>query len=128
MSVNRSLKLHAKELVEAQRLLLTGLVQARKDRGMTQGDVAKAMGISQSAVAQFEHYDSNPTLGTIRRYAMAVGADVTFNVKPRRPLPVQQRISKPLKRISKPLIRETKETSVNWDSKTMMVRRELADA
>lgn len=121
MSVNRSLKMHAKELLQAQRQLLTGLVQARKDRGMTQDDVATAMGISQSAVAQFEHYDSNPTLGTIRRYAMAVGADITYNVKRRGSFQVQQSISKPL-------IGETRKSPVNWESKTMTVRRELADA
>lgn len=121
MSANSSLKLHAKELIQAQRLLLTGLVQARKDRRMTQGDVAAAMGVSQSAVAQFEHYDSNPTLGTIRRYAMAVGADVTFDVKRRGSFQVSQRMSQPL-------VGETKKSFVNWDSKTMTVRRELADA
>ena len=121
MSSNRSLKLHAKELIQGQRVLLNGLVQARKDRGMTQDDVAAAMGITQSAVAQFEHYDSNPTLGTIRRYAMAVGADVTFNVNLRGSFQVSQRIPRPL-------IGETKRSPINWDLKTMTVRRELADA
>ncbi|GAA1490492.1 hypothetical protein GCM10009626_32380 [Brachybacterium sacelli] len=32
------------------------------------------MGVSQPTVAAFEHYDSNPTLATIQRYAMAVDA------------------------------------------------------
>lgn len=74
------MKDHAKQLLRSQRELLQGLVALRHERGMTQAEVANAMGVSQSAVAQFEHYDANPTLGTIRRYALTVGADLDFGV------------------------------------------------
>ena len=38
------------------------------------------MGISQPSVAAFERYDSNPTLATIRRYALAVEARLQTKV------------------------------------------------
>lgn len=70
----------AKELAKADYRLLIGLVRARKERGMTQQDVADKLGVSQPTVADFEREDSDPKLSTIRRYAHAVGAIVTHQV------------------------------------------------
>lgn len=52
------------------------LIEIRKNHGLTQEEVAQRMGISQPSVASMERYDSNPTLATIRRYALAVGAAI----------------------------------------------------
>jgi transcriptional regulator with XRE-family HTH domain len=38
------------------------------------------MGVTQPSVAAFEREDSNPTLSTIRRYALAVGARISYQV------------------------------------------------
>lgn len=76
-------KEHAKELVRTSRTFLEDLISLRSASKMTQGDVAELMGVSQSAVSQFEHYDSNPTLASIRRYALAVGADLVLEARPR---------------------------------------------
>ncbi|XBH22190.1 helix-turn-helix transcriptional regulator [Jonesiaceae bacterium BS-20] len=54
--------------------LIESLVKIRKMHGLSQAEIATRMGISQPAVASFERYDSNPTLATIRRYALVVGA------------------------------------------------------
>ena len=56
------------------------LVRARKAAGMSQRDVAAALGIKQSSVAGFESHDNDPRLSTIRRYALAVGAHVEHRV------------------------------------------------
>lgn len=80
----KRLKEHAKELVSTQRSFIESLIALRSTSGMTQQDVANLMGVSQSAVSLFEHYDSNPTLASIRRYALAVNADLVMQVKPRR--------------------------------------------
>jgi len=77
------LKNHAKDLVREQRAFLDDLVGVRKAAGLSQQQVAERMGVSQSAVSLFEHYDANPTLSSIRRYALAVGADLAMGVKPR---------------------------------------------
>ncbi len=58
----------------------------RKNRGLTQEQVAERMGVSQPAVAAFERYDANPTLATIRRYALAVHASIEHIVADHSPL------------------------------------------
>jgi Predicted transcriptional regulator with C-terminal CBS domains len=70
----------ADSLVQGHIELLQSLVSLRKKHKLTQGDVAERMSVSQSAVSQFERYDSNPTLATLRRYALAVGARVEERV------------------------------------------------
>lgn len=70
----------ADSLVEGHLALLQSLTSLRKKHGLTQGDVAERMSVSQSAVSQFERYDSNPTLATLRRYALAVGARIEERV------------------------------------------------
>ena len=70
----------ADSLVQGHTDLLQGLVALRKKHKLTQGEVAERMSVSQSAVSQFERYDSNPTLATLRRYALAVGARIEERV------------------------------------------------
>lgn len=55
------------------------LVQARKDSGLKQADVAEGMGITQQAVSRIEAMDGDPALSTLRRYATAIG--VTLELK-----------------------------------------------
>lgn len=70
----------AELLVDADDSLLAQLVELRKSNGLTQLEVAARMGVSQPTVAAFERYDANPRLSTIRRYALAVGAEITHTV------------------------------------------------
>lgn len=55
-----------------RRRLIEELVEARKERGLTQKQVGELMGVSQSTVAEFESGTSDPRLGTVQRYARAV--------------------------------------------------------
>lgn len=71
----------ARSLQRAQRGMMEGLVDLRQEHGLTQAEVASRMGVSQSAVAQFERYDSNPTLATIQKYALAVEAKLGLRVE-----------------------------------------------
>jgi transcriptional regulator with XRE-family HTH domain len=70
----------AESLVENHQNLMRSLVAMRSKHHLTQADVADRMGVSQPTVASFERYDSNPTLSTIRRYALAVGAQIEERV------------------------------------------------
>lgn len=70
----------ARALVRSERALLSDLVEIRKAHNLTQAVVAERMGVSQSAVAQMERYDANPTLSTLTRYALAVGARMEHRV------------------------------------------------
>lgn len=67
-------------LIEAHEVLMLDLIRMRKKHHLTQAEVAERMGVSQPTVAAFERYDSNPTLSTIRRYALAVEARLIESV------------------------------------------------
>lgn len=75
-----SLETLSDDLVESHEELLERLVAMRKKHNLTQEVVAERMGVSQPTVAAFERYDANPTLSTIRRYALSVGAMIESNV------------------------------------------------
>lgn len=70
----------AKQLVESHGNLLDELIAIRVKNGLSQEAVGIRMGVSQPAVAAIEDDDSNPTLSTIRRYALAVGATIDYKV------------------------------------------------
>ncbi len=72
----------ATSLADADMRLRRALVEARRAAGLSQDDVAKALGIKQPSIAAFERYDSDPRLSTIRRYATAVGAHIDHSVTP----------------------------------------------
>lgn len=57
------------------------LIELRIKSGMTQSEVAKAIGVSQSAVSQFETLTRLPNLDTVFTYALAVGAKMNFSLE-----------------------------------------------
>lgn len=61
-------------LIEDHDQLLRRLVALRRVHRLTQTEVAERMGVSQATVSEMERYDANPTLSTVRRYALAVEA------------------------------------------------------
>ena len=73
---------HARSLVAADRALVRDLVTVRERGGMTQADVARAMGTDQASVSRFESGHSDAHLSTVRRYAKAVGALIRHEVVP----------------------------------------------
>lgn len=68
-------------LADADDCLLEELVTLRKQKRLTQEEVALRMGRSKTAVSNFERLGSDPHLSTIRRYAAAIGALVTHQVR-----------------------------------------------
>lgn len=123
MTANKDrLKEHAKELLRSQRALREGLVELRHEQSLSQAEVAERLSISQSAVAQFESYDANPTLNAIRRYVLAVGADVEFIVRPRRVL------SEPVRTSESVIQKNLSGVEVNWGARTASTQKRLADA
>lgn len=79
----------ARDLARTLRGMMEGIAKMRVDKGLSQEDVAASMGISQPAVAKLERYDANPTLSTVRRYALAVGVDLEIRVLDSPPIPVR---------------------------------------
>lgn len=67
--------------------LLDILLAARKQAGMTQREVAAAMGVKHPAIARMESSQAthSPSVRTLRKYAEAVGCElkIAFVPKPR---------------------------------------------
>lgn len=74
------IRARAASLENAHADLMRDLVATRKRHNISQEIVAERMSVSQPTVAAFERYDSNPTLSTIRRYALAIGARIQNSV------------------------------------------------
>lgn len=64
-------KAYEKEIKELP--LSAQLAIARRRAGLTQTEIAKKLSISQSAVAQIERANGNPTLKTIEKVAKVLG-------------------------------------------------------
>lgn len=75
------IRARAKVLAREHRTMRSELTLLRREAGLSQGDVAERMGVTQQAVSKFERYDSDPKLSTVRRYANAVGALVEHRVE-----------------------------------------------
>jgi transcriptional regulator with XRE-family HTH domain len=76
----REIEARANELVQRDAEFLDDLIAIRVKSGISQETVAARMGVTQPSIAAFEREDSNPTLSTIRRYALAVGARISYQV------------------------------------------------
>lgn len=60
--------------------LIDSLVNARRDQGISQSEVARRMKVRQPTVSQMENEGSDPRLSTVQRYARAIGKTIKFEV------------------------------------------------
>ena len=60
---------------EAQKLG-ENLKRIRTEKGITQGDIARALEMDKSFVSNIENGKTNPTLATIAKLAKAIGVSV----------------------------------------------------
>jgi transcriptional regulator with XRE-family HTH domain len=74
-------------LAARPRELVSELVKARQEHGLSQTEVAARMGTSQSAVARLERGDLDVRLSTLERYAAAVGHTVDWRLHPNQEKP-----------------------------------------
>lgn len=72
----------ARRQLDNDKGLIKILKSIREDKKLSQGEIAFRMGITQPAVSAIEKGNSDPNLGTIRRYANALGYVVSFKVSP----------------------------------------------
>jgi len=54
------------------------MIRHREQSGITQQELADRLGITQSAVSQFESFGGNPRLMTIIAYAQALNLQIDF--------------------------------------------------
>ena len=58
--------------LEPEYSLIQALIDARKENGMTQKQLADATGISQADISRLEHGTGNPSVKTLQRIAQAL--------------------------------------------------------
>jgi transcriptional regulator with XRE-family HTH domain len=62
--------------------VVTALIKARKDAGMTQEEVARAMGTTQAVVARLESGRTKPSTRTLERFANATHTRLRISFEP----------------------------------------------
>jgi ribosome-binding protein aMBF1 (putative translation factor) len=62
------------DALEEEFALAASLIRARSAAGMTQEDVARAMGTTQTAIARLESGRQMPSTRTLQRFAKATGS------------------------------------------------------
>ena len=69
-------------LVDEEYALVETLVRARTAANLTQAEVARRIGTTQSAIARLEGGRVSPSFATLRRYAEATGTRLTVGLVP----------------------------------------------
>ena len=70
----------AYDALEPKYVLIRALLDARLKRGVTQAELARRAGTTQSAIARFESGTTNPTLDFLSKISTAVGARIEVKV------------------------------------------------
>ena len=74
----------AQVALETECQVANELVAARTRAGMTQEAVAQRMGTTKGAISRLENGDKHtPSIGTLRRYANAVGCAIKIELVPK---------------------------------------------
>lgn len=68
--------------IEDEYALIEALVRARAAAHLTQAEVARRLGTTQSAIARLEGGKVSPSFATLRRYADATGTRLTVGLTP----------------------------------------------
>jgi transcriptional regulator with XRE-family HTH domain len=91
-------------------VLASNVYRLRKDRGLTQEQLAEAVGVRQPRIAEVERGDSNPRLDTLEKLAFALGVptfallDPDYLDRADEPAPAveYQRAASPLRKVAEP--------------------------
>jgi predicted transcriptional regulator len=68
------------EKADAEFGLIEALVRARTHANLSQAELAKKIGTTQSAIARLEGGGVSPSVSTLRRYAEATGSKLEINL------------------------------------------------
>ena len=68
------------EKADAEFQLVEALIRARAKANLSQAELAKRIGTTQSAIARLEGGGVSPSLSTLRRYAEATGSRLEINL------------------------------------------------
>ena len=61
------------DALDAEYQLISSLIKARKEQGLSQQDLSKLTGIAQADLSKLENGNANPSLRTLKRIASGLG-------------------------------------------------------
>lgn len=67
--------------LEVEYQIISDMIALRNKKKLTQKDLAIKMGTTQSALSRFEMGNVNPSLGFLKKMALALGADLTVRLE-----------------------------------------------
>lgn len=71
------------DALETEYRLLRAIIQRRLEKGLTQEALARKVGTKQAAIARLESGRANPTIGSLKKVAEALDADLEIGLQPR---------------------------------------------
>jgi len=77
----------AELLLDSDEELLASLVDKRVERGLSQKQLGKRIGVTQATISDFERAGGDPRMSTIRRYALAVDTHIFHFITDFKPIP-----------------------------------------
>ena len=72
----------AYDALEGEFAIAAALIAARAHAGLTQGELAKRMGTTQSVIARLEGGKSKPSTSTLEKLAKATGTTLRISFEP----------------------------------------------
>lgn len=63
-------------MADASKKLAANMKKIRARKGMSQGDICRALGVDRAFISTIESGKQNPTLATIEKIAQALGVSV----------------------------------------------------
>ncbi len=70
------------DAMEPEFTVMQAMIDARKERGMTQKELAEITGISQADISRLERGTGNPSLKTLQRVAQALKMSLKIEFVP----------------------------------------------
>ena len=67
------------EALDPEFAIIGALIEARKNTGLTQKELAEKTGIAQGDISKIEHGNANPSLKTLKR--LAAGMDMKLRLE-----------------------------------------------
>lgn len=67
------------DALEPELSIMQAVIDARKESGLTQQQLAERTGISQADISKLENGNANPSLKTLQRLAAAMGKSVKIS-------------------------------------------------
>lgn len=70
------------DALEPEFAIIQAIIDARKDTGMTQKELAEKTGITQADISRLENGSANPSLKTLQRLAEGMGMKLKLEFMP----------------------------------------------